>query len=65
MMVLAVVAGGPPAMAQSAPHEPAAATVLPLPIVPGSAAEAGKPQPFVLTPVAQPATPPRWPAACG
>jgi hypothetical protein len=57
-MALAVLAGSTPALAQSAAREPAGSPPagFPLSIDPGLAAEAGKPRPFLIAPVAPPAT---------
>lgn len=55
-MALAVLIASTPALAQSTGREPAASAGFPLPIEPGLAAEAGKPQPFLIAPVAPSAT---------
>ena len=55
LIALATLVGAAPALAQSATHEPAPNAGFPLPIDPGLAAEAGKPRPFLMAPVAPPA----------
>jgi hypothetical protein len=56
LMALAVMVVATPALAQSTGSEPPAPAGFPLPIEPGLAAEAGKPQPFSTAPAAPPAT---------